>query len=161
MAIPLLAAALAGLAKSELIDRPKYESQVKSRAISARFAPLQGRATPSFSDLQAPDAAQTALDFGLSAAAFNMANPAEAGKVAGAAPAASMSQQPMANFGGPVAPGQAPIDFSASANSMGGVQTQPNMITPFSQEQMMAQQQPSSLSARFFPQLTALQHGGR
>ena len=69
--LPLWAiGALAGAAKSELIDRPKQEQQVASRAIEARFAPLMGKAAPSFADIKAPDTAQSAIDWGLTGAAM-------------------------------------------------------------------------------------------
>jgi len=56
---------LAGALKGIFVDQPAYESAVASRAIEARFAPLQGRASPSFSDIRKPDTMQSALDFGL------------------------------------------------------------------------------------------------
>ncbi|RLG43724.1 MAG: hypothetical protein DRN81_05970 [Thermoproteota archaeon] len=62
--------ALAGVAKSELVDRPAHQRKVKSRAIEARFAPLEGKASPSFADLEEPSTLGSAIDYGLIGAQF-------------------------------------------------------------------------------------------
>jgi hypothetical protein len=61
---------LGGAVKGMFIDQPAYEADVASRAIEARFAPLQNRPSPSFSDIKRPSAFQTAMDYGLTGLAM-------------------------------------------------------------------------------------------
>lgn len=74
MALPILTTALMsaglGLAKNELFDRPKFERDIISRGIDEKMRARQGVAGQGYSDIKAPDAAQTALDFGLAGAGY-------------------------------------------------------------------------------------------
>ena len=54
-----------GLLKSVFVDPKARQAEVMSKAIDARFAPLQGKASPSFGPSQIPSGFQNVMDMGL------------------------------------------------------------------------------------------------
>ena len=59
-----------GLLKAAKAEKDRKQD-VLSRAISARFAPMLGQATPSFSNLPEANPMQDMIDYGLSVAEFS------------------------------------------------------------------------------------------
>jgi len=118
--LPLLYGAIAGAAKTEIIDRPAAEKRRRSQLTTLKFSPHTGRRVGEIQ--QDPSTLAGAFKGALAGAKFGQANPGLFGKLTqnqtSASPSASQFA-PLSNVSSPVQPTPSVTESGATQSSFG------------------------------------------